>query len=469
MVQISYCRLCSVVWFLIRHICHFMSLFLRAHVATLVVSTLAVHISAGSSLCGEKSECGTARPRRIQEVEDEDDGDDSVSLLSMSLRRGDEDMQNRYFSSKLNALVARIDAQDEAMSQQRRQLESNLKLVEALTERVDTLEAEKESLTKRVKLYEDTFKITDEEINIEKHIKLTGANLQISAGRSLANGNLVIGQYHDFSGATNSFVAGMQNTIVGDAVVAVGGKSCKASGNSATVVGGYNNKAIGSWSSAIGGRGNQATGRFSTVGGMNNLAAGESSSALGGSENVAAGERSVAFGGFRNRASGLHSAATGGWEMEAAGEFSSVSGGLKGIAVGKCSSIIGGDTGKALGYGALVAGGRLANASGNFALVAGGYQNSASGDETLAAGGFQTAASGSRASTFGGRLLEASDAFSVASGDKQLASALDPNAKAASTLLEATAMAEASHTEAARSKNAVLSLPQGLEAIAGSM
>lgn len=158
---------------------------------------------------------------------------------------------------------------------------------------------------------------------------LEGWNLAVqSQDRRLGEGNIVVGLGHNIQKASNSFVAGEQNTAEGDSVTVAGGWMNKASAQFSSVLGGQHNLAGESYSSVIGGMSNKAEAHGSVV--------------VGGESNTAQGEASVIGGGYGNSGKGRFGSVEGGYMNKAEGESSSVGGGSKNTAEGTGAAIGGG-------------------------------------------------------------------------------------------------------------------------------
>lgn len=99
--------------------------------------------------------------------------------------------------------------------------------------------------------------------------------------------NLVIGEFHTYT-SYGGLVAGLGNSITGEAASVTGGSNNTASGFSASVSGGVNNKASGQLASVSGGNANAASGSSASVsGGQANTASGPWASVSGGDGNTA--------------------------------------------------------------------------------------------------------------------------------------------------------------------------------------
>ena len=101
-------------------------------------------------------------------------------------------------------------------------------------------------------------------IDIDLHVE--NANLLVFTNQDQdarhGKGNLVVGQGHNFSAASNGFLAGRGNTIAGDAASVSAGVQNLASGTGASVSGGFANEALGEYASVSGGSYNEATGGY---------------------------------------------------------------------------------------------------------------------------------------------------------------------------------------------------------------
>jgi hypothetical protein len=167
-------------------------------------------------------------------------------------------------------------------------------------------------------------------MNSDTHdVVLEGWNLAIkSQDRRLGEGNLVVGLGHNIQKASNSFVAGEQNTAEGDSVTIAGGWMNKAATQFSTVLGGQHNTAAESYSSILGG--------------MNNKAEAHGSVVVGGESNIAQGEAAVIGGGYGNTGKGRFASVEGGYMNQANGESSSIGGGSKNEVQGTGAAIGGG-------------------------------------------------------------------------------------------------------------------------------
>jgi hypothetical protein len=158
----------------------------------------------------------------------------------------------------------------------------------------------------------------------EETVLISGANLQVVSGSGetaeAVNGtgniiigydedngndksgshNLVVGMNHTYS-SYGGIVAGLNNSITGQASSVLGGKYNIASGQRSSVSGGIFNIALGDNSFVSGGFDNTASGTYSSVlGGELNIASGPKSSISGGYDNNALGTYSVVLGSAGN-------------------------------------------------------------------------------------------------------------------------------------------------------------------------
>ncbi|MEW5876393.1 MAG: hypothetical protein AB1752_14600, partial [Candidatus Zixiibacteriota bacterium] len=141
-----------------------------------------------------------------------------------------------------------------------------------------------------------------------------------------------IGPGHTASGAY-AFVAGEQNTALGDDAVIAGGASHVVTGDYATIGGGFADSAKGAYSTVGGGQENVASGVRATVGGgFSNETRNSYATIAGGFNNTASGGSSAVGGGSTNRASGIYATVPGGFDNEASG-FSSLAAGRRAHAV----------------------------------------------------------------------------------------------------------------------------------------
>jgi len=221
-----------------------------------------------------------------------------------------------------------------------------------------------------------------------------------------------IGEGHTNTGA-DAFVAGLNNTVSGDASTVAGGSGNTASGFRAAVGGGQSNRAEasgsvvgggqenvtnGDWSSIAGGWGNAAHGPYNTISGGEGNITDNSWTAISGGHHNWAGAGGCVVGGRFHAAGGLYSFIGGGTFNRAWGQYSVVAGGGgdaitdSNSATGNWSTISGGRRNVTSALGATVSGGQTNTASASFATVPGGVFNTASGRFSLAAGRHAAAA-----------------------------------------------------------------------------
>lgn len=112
--------------------------------------------------------------------------------------------------------------------------------------------------------------------------------------------NLVVGRFHSYT-SVGGLVGGSRNYLVGPFAGILGGRVNTAAGGQSTVSGGSQNTAAGDDSTVAGGEFNAAAVDESmVVGGSNNVANAEASLVVGGADNVANGAFSVVLGGQGN-------------------------------------------------------------------------------------------------------------------------------------------------------------------------
>ena len=168
------------------------------------------------------------------------------------------------------------------------------------------------------------------------HGNLTGLGNLIIGYNALGSGdeqsgshNLVIGDYHTYTGHSgivtgsdntiavnnNAVVGGYQNSATGPSAAVFGGNDNIATGSSDVIVGGYESETgdENGHNTILGGRGNYASGIAPTVvGGYLNSATGQWATALGGRSNQATGQAAVTVGGRNGDASGASATVVGG-------------------------------------------------------------------------------------------------------------------------------------------------------------
>ena len=134
--------------------------------------------------------------------------------------------------------------------------------------------------------------------------------------------NLVVGDFHDFTGHS-SIVSGTDNHVDASNAVSLGGMGGRVSADYAATVGGLYNAASAPYAAALGGGYNTANGANSlAVGGYNNTATGTFSSAAGGRNNDATGDYTMVAGGTMNDVEGEAETVAGGYSLVEGEAFS---------------------------------------------------------------------------------------------------------------------------------------------------
>merc|ERR1719188_2781412 len=167
----------------------------------------------------------------------------------------------------------------------RHQMVDVLPAISKLTETVFELEAWRHKADRVIR----HFTSSGDAVNIDTDVVVKDANLLVFTSKPVTGkGNLVVGLQHQYSLASNGFVAGFTNLIQGDGNSVTGGASNSATGTFASVAGGVSNTACGLASSVTGGTQNTASGNWSSVsGGDSNNATGPSAAVAGGFSNKA--------------------------------------------------------------------------------------------------------------------------------------------------------------------------------------
>lgn len=245
------------------------------------------------------------------------------------------------------------------------------------------------------------FKITKTSITVTKGRELivANSNLRVFSDDPSAKGkgNLVVGLNHAYQAASNGFVAGAGNTIMGHAPSITGGKHNSAStlavvggglGNSASetytfVAAGFNNQATGNGSAIITGFNNTAAGLISfTAGGENNVAQGPGAVAIAGDNNELIGVGSVGITGSNNVATldAAGAVVMGGTENTAMNVSVLLANGRRNMGIGLDAVMMGGESNKASGQGGITMAGAFNYATATGGTVIGGVFNNASGE-----------------------------------------------------------------------------------------
>ena len=233
----------------------------------------------------------------------------------------------------------------------------------------------------------------DLEIAPRNQIVSVGYSYRVSSVDGASGGNIIskvsIGTGHSNTGV-ETFVAGVNNTVSGDASVVGGGGGNTASGIISTVSGGGGNSAEGFAATVGGGQNDSATANYATVsGGGGNVAKEFAVTVSGGQSNNADAAYAVIGGGFGNNAEG-------------------------GVSV-----IGGGDRNRTLSDFTTIGGGQLNSADSAYAVVVGGNSNVASGVESFVGGGFLDSALGFRSTVSGGSANVAGGQFSTVPGGRR--------------------------------------------------
>jgi hypothetical protein len=153
---------------------------------------------------------------------------------------------------------------------------------------------------------------------------LVNAPNPISSGR----GNVMVGPDHFWTFATNSFVAGKENSVRGKGDAVLGGVTNMANGIGDSVAGGEGNAAKYNGASIAGGFHNEVVAdRSHVTGGSRNRVEANWGSIAGGATNLITKEYAVVLGGDGNKAEGQHSAVHGGVGNKALAPDSTINGG----------------------------------------------------------------------------------------------------------------------------------------------
>lgn len=240
-------------------------------------------------------------------------------------------------------------------------------------------------------------------------------NARIEGKLSCGPGSVNTGWY--------SFVAGTNNSALGNYSVVPGGNFNVANEYCSVVGGGLENAAMGFNSTVSGGQKDSAIGYMSYVGGgFNNIAGDSLAVVVGGYINRAAGVRSFVGGGLANYANGRQATVVGGWVNVAEGHVSVICGGSNDSATGDWSVVGGGYQNKARDTASVIAGGIQNLATGVYSTVGGGggfdpgAGNTAEGYAATVAGGQSNLAQGVFSSAGGGKGNTAADTACVVGG-----------------------------------------------------
>ncbi|MEC7984704.1 MAG: hypothetical protein VX278_06045, partial [Myxococcota bacterium] len=356
---------------------------------------------------------------------------------------------------------------------QQSDLETNVTAIEALGDRIETLEST-QLVSDDLAGYATELWVTQQDfaspeleslsnylsVDETNHtIKLAGANVYIQSGSGYTDddfvntasltglGNLIIGYDETASGdektgshnliigslhtytSYGTVVAGYDNATLGAYTATTGGTGNQslasyssisggaqnlAEGTAASISGGYNNSTTGDYSSIGGGESGTASGNYSSItAGLSGTASGSYASISGGSGGAASGDYSSISAGLSGTASGLYSSIVAGSGNIASGDYSAVSGGSNSTSEGAYSSISGGLSHSSIGDYSSITGGQSNQTTADYASVAGGMYNKASGVNATISGGESGVASGSASSISGGRYNTASASYTM--------------------------------------------------------
>jgi hypothetical protein len=141
---------------------------------------------------------------------------------------------------------------------------------------------------------------------------ILGYNQQHGAVDRSGSHSLVIGDYHQWSGA-GIIVTGSDNDVFADGAAVLGGWAHTVEGPWSVALGGMANQVPGGWAVSIGGNVNTVSGTNSAaIAGRDNVVSGQGAVVVGGAQNEAAADQSVAVSGSDNLASGTRSLVLGG-------------------------------------------------------------------------------------------------------------------------------------------------------------